>query len=166
MLTGIKRRETNMSNSMKEAFEKAGYKSQQAKTKADSPNDFFLDTDYPAQAEMVIKELQKALGRRYSQFTTSKIRNILAKVSEIYNDVSLDQDEVLDGDIQSRIAYLKIRLVYECGREPGIIKPFVEKAKLLELLDAIGDSRQRFIDYAHYIEALVAYHRYYGGKDN
>jgi CRISPR-associated protein Csm2 len=72
----------------------------------------------------------------------------------------------LDGDIQSRIAYLKIRLVYECGREPGIIKPFVEKAKLFGIIGCYRDSRQRFIDYAHYIEALVAYHRYYGGKDN
>ncbi|NLG33497.1 MAG: type III-A CRISPR-associated protein Csm2 [Syntrophomonadaceae bacterium] len=161
-----------MSNTMKEAFEKAGYKSKSNNTmdpdkvKGNSQDSFFLDTDYPAQAEIVIMELKKFLGRKYGQFTTSKIRNILSRVSEIYNDVSLTQNEVLDQDIQNRIAYLKIRLVYECGREPDIIKPFVEKAKLLELLNAIGDSRKRFIDYAHYMEALVAYHRYYGGRDN
>lgn len=162
-----------MGDIMKEAFEKAGIKStEQQKQKSGGPGKaankkekFALDKDYPAQADRIIQEYKQEMGRNYNQFTTSKIRNILAKVSEIYNDVSISQNEFLDSDIQNRIAYLKVRLIYECGREPKVIKPFVDKAGLVDLLDEIGNDRQRLIDFAHYMEALVAYHRFYGGND-
>jgi len=161
-----------MGDTMKEAFEKAGLKSEQKNKASSSPSKpadkkgkITLDKDYPARADRVIQDFRQEMGRNYNQFTTSKIRNILAKVSEIYNDVSISQNELLDSDIQNRIAYLKVRLIYECGREPRVIKPFVEKAGLLDLLDGIGNDRQRLIDFAHYMEALVAYHRFYGGSD-
>jgi CRISPR-associated protein Csm2 len=162
-----------MGDTMKEAFEKAGFKESQRKPKPDSPRanpvpakkQFVLEKNYTAQAEHVIQDLKKSMGKEYQQFTTSKIRNILAKVSEIYNDVLINQDEELSPKLQSRIEYLKVRLVYECGREPRVIKPFVEKAGLLDLLNAIKGQRDNFIDFAHYMEALVAYHRFYGGRD-
>ena len=56
------------------------------------------------------------MGRDYQNFTTSKIRNILAMV-QIYNDVISEMKHCLS---QSRIEYLK-SLVYECGREPRIV---------------------------------------------
>jgi CRISPR-associated protein Csm2 len=124
-----------------------------------------LSNNYAAQAEEVIVELKKSMGRDYQNFTTSKIRNILAMVNAIYNDVLNEQNEKLNSELQSRIEYLKVRLVYECGREPRIVKPFVDKAKLLNLLESIGDNRKRFLDFARYMEALVAYHRFYGGRD-
>ena len=38
--------------------------------------------------------------------------------------------------------------------------------ELLEYLKGVGDSREAMIQFAHYVEALVAYHRYLGGRDN
>ena len=125
---------------------------------------FTLGENYTAQADQVIQELKRSL-RDYQRFTTSKIRNILAMVSEIYNDVITEQDDLLSPELQSRIEYLKVRLVYECGREPYVVKPFVTKAGLLDLLNNIGDSRENFKKFSRYMEALVAYHRFYGGKD-
>jgi len=155
---------------MREAFRKAGYKGAQPQPEKplqarSAAGQFQLGLNYTAQAEQVIQELKRSMGRDYQNFTTSKIRNVLAKVSEIYNDVRAENDEVLSLDLQSRIEYLKVRLVYECGREPWVVKPFVVKAKLLDLLNSIGDSRQNFIEFARYMEALVAYHRFYGGRD-
>jgi len=37
---------------------------------------------------------------------------------------------------------------------------------LLDLLNHMGDSRENFIKFARYMEALVAYHRFHGGRDN
>jgi CRISPR-associated protein Csm2 len=154
---------------MREAFEKAGIKAskpQQPQKTAPPRNSerFALDKNYAKQANQIIQDLRREMGRDYQNFTTSKIRNILAMVSEIYNDVRAEQDEVLAPEIQSRIEYLKIRLAYECGRE-STVRRFVNKAGLLDLLDDIGESRQKFIDFARYMEALVAYHRFHGGKD-
>ena len=59
---------------------------------------------------------------------------------------------------------IRMRMLYEAGRDQDV-KIFVEKTKLIEYLKGIGNSRSSFIDYAHYLEALVAYHRYYGGRE-
>jgi len=124
-----------------------------------------LPKDYTSKAEKVITELRDELGRNYQNFTTSKIRNILGMVSDIYNDVVFKQDETLSEDITERIEYLKVKLIYECGREPYVIKPFEYKAGLIRIINGIGNSREKFIAFSRYMEALVAYHRYYGGKD-
>ena len=46
------------------------------------------------------------------------------------------------------------------------MRDFVEKAKLLEYIKGISSSRAEMIRFAHYMEALVAYHRFLGGKEN
>lgn len=149
---------------MREAFEKAGFRASEPPP-LPGGSGFALKRNYAAQADETIQVLKNTLGRDYNNFTTSKIRNILAMVSEIYNEVRTEHEEVLSPELQGRIEYLKVRLAYESGREPRTIKQFVSKAGLMELLDAIGGNRQRFIDFARYMEALVAYHRFHGGKD-
>jgi CRISPR-associated protein Csm2 len=159
-----------MADNMKDAFRNAGLdipnlrkkkKTSQLKYGKYSENDVFQD--YTARAESVIKEL-KDKERQYRNFTTSKIRNILAMVNEIYNDIQAERDETLSENIQERILHLKVRLVYECGREE-IIKKFYEKAGLQKMLSDIGNSRKKFIAFTRYMEALVAYHLFYGGSD-
>jgi CRISPR-associated protein Csm2 len=96
--------------------------------------------------------------------TTSKIRNLLAMISEIYNDAMHTQGDSLDEDMQSRIAYLKMRFAYEAGREPAV-KDFVKKAEIFEAIDSIGKNKEQLIVFCHYMEALVAYRKYYFGND-
>ncbi|HZK43635.1 MAG TPA: type III-A CRISPR-associated protein Csm2 [Syntrophomonadaceae bacterium] len=158
-----------MSN-MKDAFKRAGYNvEEKTKTKLNpSPQasaNFDLPDNYTEQAEQIILNLKKSMGRDYRDFTTSKIRNILALVSEIYNEIILEANDDLSPHYVERIEYLKVRLVYESGREPYVVKPFVEKAGLINLLNNIGSSRENFIKFARYMEALVAYHRFHGGRD-
>ena len=55
-----------------------------------------------------------------------------------------------------------MRMVYEAGREPSV-KTFIEEARLMKVLDEVGDSRERLITFCHYMEALVAYRKFLGG---
>lgn len=122
-----------------------------------------LPEDYVAQAERVMTQLlQNSLIRQ--SFTTSKIRNILSMVSELFNELQHERQEALSPELVERVRYLRVRLVYESGREPAV-GTFVRGAKLVEYLRAIDGSRSKFIRYARYMEALVAYHRFLGGKD-
>ena len=59
----------------------------------------------------------------------------------------------------------RVHIVYEAGRDNDV-RDFVEKSKLLPYLKGIGNSRANLIRYTQYLEALVAYHRYMGGKEN
>lgn len=54
--------------------------------------------------------------------------------------------------------------MYECGRE-ALVKNFVEEADILPILKEINGSKKNYILFSRYMEALIAFHKYYGGKD-
>lgn len=120
-------------------------------------------SDYVKIAEENILSLRIDEKRGFGELTTSKIRNILTLVNEIYNEVVLLKKSELPDDIIDRIRYLKVRLAY-AGREK-VVKKFVVKTALIEGIDEIKGDKEKFMRYAKYLEALVAYHRFYGGKD-
>lgn len=125
------------------------------------------EENYVETAEKAIQEicaLKNKSGKSVPPVTTSKIRNLLAMTAAIYNDVLVSQSEKLSAEIVGRINYLKIRFVYEAGREPKV-KVLVEKAQLLEHLKEVGNSRTQYILFSRYMEALVAYRKFYGGHD-
>ena len=85
-------------------------------------------------------------------------------VSELYTDAQHSREDKLDADMVSRVQYLKMRIAYEAGRERSV-KDFVLAAGLLEYAGEIGSSRQNLILFCNYMEALVAYHKFHGGRD-
>ena len=98
------------------------------------------------------------------KLSTSQIRNILATISPIYNDVRLENNQDLSKDAIRRINYAKVKILYQAGRHPEV-KSFVEKAHLLEYFQNINGKKDQFILFEQYLEALVAYHKYYGGAE-
>ena len=59
-----------------------------------------------------------------------------------------------------------MRIAYEAGRDKDhSVRNFVEKAELFKIIDEIGENKENLMLFCRYMEALVAYHRYYGGKD-
>ena len=120
-------------------------------------------TNYVDQAQKIISNLRDEKGK--IKLTTSKIRNILSMVSELYNDAQRFREKELSDEMASRVQYLKMRVAYEAGRD-GTVRKFVTKANLLEEIGKFGRDKDRLIVFCHYMEALVAYHRYYGGREN
>lgn len=120
-----------------------------------------LPADFVDTAEQVIQQI----STERSRITTSKIRNLLSLVSDIYNVENLRTDASLLPESQTGLTMLRIRMVYEAGRDDGT-KTFLLKSRLLEYLKDIGTDRNKLINYAHYMEALVAYHRFLiGGRE-
>lgn len=56
-------------------------------------------------------------------------------------------------------------MAYQIGRMGTPVKDFNEEAKLMDWIDGIGDSVEKYQKFASYVEALVAFHKFYGGKD-
>ena len=122
--------------------------------------DLITEENYVGKAESVITAL---IGRK-ELLTISKIRKLLAILSEIYTDARHDGKKELSDEIKSRIQYFKIRFVYEAGREKTV-KAFWEAAQIEKQIDKIGNSKKELILFCHYMEALVAYRKFLGGKD-
>ena len=120
-----------------------------------------IPEDYVDAAERVMH----ALFANRSRITTTKMRGFLTLVNDIYNVENLRTEAKLSAESKLKLMRLRVRMVYDAGRERDV-KDFVEQAKLLEYLKGVGDSREEMIRFAHYMEALVAYHRYLGGRDN
>lgn len=113
-----------------------------------------------AEAAMAQLKKEKEADRRKRLVSTSKIRNLLSMISDIYNELLNRPEEKLDERTRERIAYLRVRFVYEAGRE-DTVKHFVETANILGYLQAINGKRSEFILFSRYMEALVAYFKYF-----
>lgn len=131
------------------------------------------EENYVKKAEQVIKTLSEKTenkrGRvvKKNMLTTSQIRNLLSVSSDIYNQImngSAETGDKLSTELCGRVNYLKVRLIYEAGRDAKV-REFVETTELLKILDSIQGSKKNYLLFSRYMEALVAFHRYYGGKD-
>ena len=131
--------------------------------------------DVGAKAEAVIKSLVYKDNRNRDKIdlTTGQIRKFLTAVNSLTSKITVykaqhGQLDTLPDNLVAEIKYLKVKIAYQAGRDKSrnnIIKTFVEKAKLFEKIDTIGNNIQEYEKFAHYIEALVAYHKFYGGRD-
>lgn len=117
---------------------------------------------YVRQAEKIIKDdLYRDRDGRI-MLTTNQIRVLLDLINDVYMQVKTKKDERLSDDIQSKIQYCKMKIAYQAGKDTkGSVKDFVAKTNIMNYLDAVNGSRDNLILVAHYMEALVAYHKFY-----
>lgn len=107
--------------------------------------------------------------------TTSQIRKFLTAVNTVTEKVNAyklektDDYDTLPVELQAQIKYLKVKLAYQIGRNRSKwgnpVEDFEKEAGLMSLIDGVKSSTKEYEKFAHYIEALVAFHKFYGGKD-
>lgn len=126
------------------------------------------EENYVAKAESVILKLSKQVnkqGKVVAMVTNSKIRNLLSMSADIYNQVLDCKDDKMPQELNGRIEYLRVRYIYEAGREPRV-KDLVIQGELLEIMKEIQGSKKNYILYYHYMEALVAFKRFWNKNDD
>ncbi len=107
--------------------------------------------------------------RFYGKLTTSKLRRFLALIVDILNDERLNTQEELQQESIHKLMTARVRFAYEVGRDTSRdeeVRKFVDAAGLMTYIKNVGKSRKEFLAFAGYMEALVAWHRYYGGREN
>ncbi len=120
-------------------------------------------TNYVDLAEDVIAEKIGRDKRGNIALTTSKIRTLLSLVNSLYNKVIHSSNKMLSEEITGDVQYLRLRFAYESGREKSV-KDFVNSADIANHLKRI-ETRDDLLLFCRYMEALVAYHKFYGGRD-
>ena len=142
--------------------------------------------NYVDTAEKVITGLiteAKAANRNprnpddYKILSTSQIRKQLAMTAELSSQVSSGQsgqsgqsgikagtDSGLSPEVVEKVEYLRVQFVYQAGREP-LVRKFVEKSGILKILKSIK-SREDLLTFCKYMEALVAFRKFHGKKDD
>lgn len=128
-------------------------------------------------AELAIKSIRKPNKKNHDKLVielkTNQIRKILTAVNILKNKVDIykianPQAKKLDEELQMEIEFLRINIAYQIGREKGkenLVREFVEKADLLNMVKDINGDIKAFENFCRYIEALVAFHKFYGGQE-
>ena len=126
------------------------------------------DEDFVNKAEGVIEKLKESknpqTGRPIPIVTTSKIRKLLAMSNDIYNEVRLLRGTELSPQIKERISYLRMRCIYEAGRDDSV-REFMEKSNIIKKELADIKTKEDYIKFSRYMEALVAWRKYSCEKD-
>jgi CRISPR-associated protein Csm2 len=96
-------------------------------------------------------------GRRKTEkaLSTSQIRNILDEIQRIPKKENFEK-------IKNRLNLLRPKLAYAAGRHRGRVKDFRE---IVEEAIKLVRTPEHFANFRNFIEAIVAYHRYHGGKE-
>ena len=132
-----------------------------------------LPGDYVQAAEnaiITLKQLEEE-NRRNKVITSSKLRSLFSLFTELYNQVTRSDSDKLNPDQVNALNAAKVRIYYEIGREDNYkgnldsasVGRFVKHTHLLEYLMDIGSDAEKLIHFYQYMEALVAFHRYYFG---
>ena len=128
--------------------------------------------DIIARAENAIKGImvKDKFNNNVLLLKTGHIRKFLTSVNLVRDRVEVykmrgQEPDRLSPELVAEVKFLKVKLMYLAGREKNIVGAFVEKSGLIEMIDSIGDSTERFYTFAKYVQALGAFHKFYGGKD-
>ncbi len=113
---------------------------------------------------------QEVMKNSFRQVTTSQIRRFLTAVNTVSGKVEQYQNETgksekLSPDLAAQVKFLKVKLAYQVGRGDDRLKKFVEETDLMAAIGSIGSDAKKYEEFARYVEALVAFHKFYGGKD-
>jgi CRISPR-associated protein Csm2 len=134
-----------------------------------------------AQEDQVDKaeKIMKNLSRNRHMVTTGQIRKFLTAVNSVSGKIDMYRNQhagenvqTMPVELQAEVKYLKVKLAYQIGRarpkRQGDVNPVEELAKeagLMERIDNVKNDMAKYDEFARFIEALVAFHKFYGGKD-
>jgi len=120
------------------------------------PADFLTNDNYNVN-DMGKEFVEKCFPwrREKPDVTVSQIRKLLSAVNSIQNKITADESNYNKGEVQ----YLRVKLAYQAGREPKLKKM---QEELDPIIAGIRNAKQ-FKKFARLIEAIIAYHKFYGG---
>ncbi len=118
------------------------------------------ETNYADKAKSYVEKSKDNYGKLFGGLTTTKLRSIYGLIMNVYTKINEPSDFK---DHQSDIQYLQVKMAYESGRE-WTVKQFIDSTYLMEAVSQIKTYEQ-FLLYCRYAESLVAYFKFFGGKD-
>ncbi len=119
-----------------------------------------------------IKQAQNCMEKLHDKPTTSQLRRFLTAVNTVSSKIDVYRDkhggkiDVLPTELATEVEFLQVKLAYQIGRDTKhVMKPFNDETGLMNRIKKIGNNAKAFDDFTRYVEALVAFHKFYGGKD-
>lgn len=106
------------------------------------------------------EQLGKDISDKYKGVTTSQIRKVFSAVKKIQMKIQMGEEFQ-----QNELILLKPKLAYVAARAPKarVSKTIKLKNALTEAINMVDD-KTKFQNFVSFFEAVLAYHRAYGGE--
>lgn len=112
-------------------------------------------------AEEIMKKMSIEKSAK-NKITTNQMRIILSTFINVRNKLEKNSmNNELTEEEKYEIKYIKIKLIYQAGRMEK--KQFLNNTHLTEMIDDVNN-REEFKKILDYVEALVAFQKYYVEK--
>lgn len=103
--------------------------------------------------------------RQLRDFTTSQLRKVLSSAVVVKNRIDRENSEndILSKSIQDEIQYIRVKLIYQMGREPRVKSCLSQfGVDMPGILKNIGTSKEKFDNFYRLLESIVAYRKFEG----
>lgn len=110
-------------------------------------------------------DLGEQIAQKCRSVSESQLRNILSLSAIVKNKIERNKpsDDMLSTDLQHEIQYIRLKLIYQMGRDRNLKRALNDgDINLPQILKNIGNSRSKFNDYYHLMEAIIAYKKFFG----
>lgn len=127
--------------------------------------------DIVDRAEKAIQNLKR---NKYDKIglNPTKIRKFLTAVTSVKNKVEIvaagqgSAFKELPDDLALEVKLLKMNILYQAGRDSDIyIEDFIQRSGIVTFIESIGNDYKKFQQFCRYVEALIAFHKYYSSQD-
>lgn len=127
----------------------------------------FNELDFAEVTAEKINKIADAKGKEFAQnIATNQIRNFFAHINTIRNDFrNMQLNNTSFNQLDSSLILVKPKLAYAKGRNSSV-EPF--QKLMFETIDKVVISKNKekaFANFFAFVEAIVAYHKYYGGRE-
>ncbi len=121
----------------------------------------------------ILDAIANEKGKEFKPINTNQIRNVFAHINTLRTDFRVaktereqDAKDKIYSQVKRDLILLKPKLAYAAGRK-NVVRPFQEF--LFDLIDKTTNSTkidEALENFFVMVESVVAYHKFYGGKEN
>ncbi len=128
-----------------------------------------IESKIPDLAEISASKIDEWANEKGSEYArsikTNQIRNVFSHINLIKTKFR-NNNNAYNDEIETSLVLLKPKLAYAAGRQ-NQIKPF--QRFMFEIIDSVVRSKhpeKAIENFFYLVEAIVAYHKFYGGKES
>jgi len=159
-----------MTDFQNRGYQQGGYQSgnqNRNRTESEPYRPSFTKNDFADATAMEINEIADKKGKEFARnIRTNQIRNFFAHINTLRNDFRNMQLSKLSYDqLDGSLILVKPKLAYAKGRNRNV-EPFQQL--IFETIDKVVISKNKekaYINFFEFVEAIVAYHKYHGGRE-
>lgn len=119
----------------------------------------------PNDINLISEKYGEILADRNKGIKTNQVRNVYSSILSIRTKLKNNKGAI-DESIESELILLKPKLAYASGRQKNVKPLYSLFKKGIDGVISSSNKVKALDNFINLVEGIVAYHKYFGGKEN